>query len=255
MYTVLNKNTIVSEMVPHIPTHKRGFASTVPLEEILGAVLYKLKIGVQWKHLPVGWLFSDKVLRWQFVYSHVNKWCKTAVFKHCCCWVQFLERRITKSWTCPAQTLMAVIRPLWVAVRKWNIKRKRRKTTNALYLSDRQGLPLSMSDPVAGNHSDLYKIEAQFEGVTVTLAQANIAVDGLFLNADAGFDGKAFREVCHSKGIVPNVCLNKRNGKSQDRDEYFDGALYNQRYSVEKINAWMDSFRSLLNRFDHNIAS
>ena len=65
--------------------------------------------------------------------------------------------------------------------------RKNRKTTNALYLSDRQGLPLAISSPVAGNHNDLYNIEVQFELVTGTLEQANIPVDGLFLNADAGF--------------------------------------------------------------------
>lgn len=54
-------------------------------------------------------------------------------------------------------------------------------------MSDRQGLPLAISSPVAGNHNDLYNIEVQFELVTGTLEQANIPVDGLFLNADAGF--------------------------------------------------------------------
>jgi hypothetical protein len=33
--------------------------------------------------------------------------------------------------------------------------RKKRKTTNALYFTDRQGLPLAMSSPMAGNHHDL----------------------------------------------------------------------------------------------------
>ena len=32
---------------------------------------------------------------------------------------------------------------------------KKRKTTNELYLTDRQGLPIAMSEPVAGNHNDL----------------------------------------------------------------------------------------------------
>jgi len=39
------------------------------------------------------------------------------------------------------------------------------------------------------------------------------------------------------------------------RDEYFDQELYNQDYAVERTNAWMDSFRSLLNRFDTTIES
>lgn len=36
--------------------------------------------------------------------------------------------------------------------------RKKRKTTNSIYFTDRQGLPLEMSDPQKGNHTDLYEI-------------------------------------------------------------------------------------------------
>ena len=32
--------------------------------------------------------------------------------------------------------------------------RKKRKTTNAIYVTDRQGIPLAMSTPVAGSHND-----------------------------------------------------------------------------------------------------
>lgn len=32
--------------------------------------------------------------------------------------------------------------------------RKKRKTTNAIYLTHRQGLPIAMSKPVSGNHND-----------------------------------------------------------------------------------------------------
>ena len=44
--------------------------------------------------------------------------------------------------------------------------REKRRTTNALYLSDRNGLPLAISNPVAGNHNDLYDIEVQFEVIS-----------------------------------------------------------------------------------------
>jgi len=106
-----------------------------------------------------------------------------------------------------------------------------------------------MSEPIAGNHNDLYNIDVQFEVVTATLEKADISVDGLFLNADSGFDSKEFRESCTKKVINANICFNKRNG-SADRDEYFDQELYDLRYAIERTNAWMDSFRSLLNRFD-----
>ena len=33
-------------------------------------------------------------------------------------------------------------------------------------------------------------------------------------------------------------------------DELLDELLYKERYSIERTNAWMDSYRSVLNRFD-----
>lgn len=46
------------------------------------------------------------------------------------------------------------------------------------------------------------------------------------------------------------MCFNKRNGNTGSKEEYFDQELYDQCYIIERTNAWMDSFRSLLNRFD-----
>jgi transposase len=59
MYTVLDKDTIEMEIIPHIPLPKRGFPPTVPLVEIVNAILYKLKTGVQWHQLPTK-VFSEE---------------------------------------------------------------------------------------------------------------------------------------------------------------------------------------------------
>ena len=58
--------------------------------------------------------------------------------------------------------------------------------TNALYFADRQGLPLAISNPVAGNHHDLYNIENSLDELFQTLTLADNNLDGLFVNADAG---------------------------------------------------------------------
>jgi len=100
----------------------------------------------------------------------------------------------------------------------------------------------------------LFEIEAHFEEITTTLEDAEIAVEGLFLNADAGFDFKELREKCEAKGIIPNFDINKRN-RSNGNDHYFDEVLYKERYSIERTNAWIDSYRSLLNRFDTTLTS
>lgn len=248
MYTVLDKDTIEMEIVAFIPKTKRGFPPTVPLVEIVNAILYKLKTGVQWNQLPVKALFEQKVLTWNSVYYHYRKWCLSDTLKHS--WINFLNRH-QKKLDLSSVDLDGSHTPAVRGGKEVEYQgRKKCKTTNALYLTDRQGLPLAMSEPVSGNHNDLHDIEVQFEVVTTTLEEANISLEGLFLNADAGFDSKKFRNSCNKKEINANVCFNKRNGNTQDRDEYFDQELYEQRYAVERTNAWIDSFRSLLNRFD-----
>ena len=90
--------------------------------------------------------------------------------------------------------------------------RKKRCTTNALFFSDNQGIPLAMSEPQAGNHADLYEIDERIDEIVDQLLDAGIAVDGLFCDLDAGFDGKELRSALISYGIIPNVCPNPRNG-------------------------------------------
>lgn len=253
MYTVLDKDTIEMEIVPLIPRARRGFPPTVPLAEIINAILYKLKTGVQWHQLPVKALFERHSLTWNAVYYHYRKWCLSDTLKDG--WTTFLKTH-KKELDLSSVDLDGSHTPAMRGGAEVEYQgRKKRKTTNALYLTDRQGLPLAMSEPISGNHNDLYDIEVQFEVVTGALEEADIPVEGLFLNADAGFDSENFRNSCAQKDINANVCFNKRNGNAQDREEYFDQELYDKRYAVERTNAWMDSFRSLLNRFDTTIES
>ncbi len=64
--------------------------------------------------------------------------------------------------------------------------RKSCKTTNALFIVDNQGVPLTMSTPQEGNHHDLYGINVLFDELCDMLKEAGISLDGLFLNADGG---------------------------------------------------------------------
>ena len=121
-------------------------------------------------------------------------------------------------------------------------------------MTERQGLPLALSSPAVGNHHDLYNIEIVLNDMIGTLSEARILLDGLFANADSGFDSKDFREGCFEKGIFPNMAFNFRNGNNNDEIYLLDELLYEERYSIERTNSWMDSYRSVLNRFDTTIA-
>ena len=252
MYLVLDKDIIEREIIPHIPIESKGSSPRVPLVEIINSILYKLKTGVQWEYLPVESLFSERPLHYKSVFYHYRKWCKTGVWKDC--WIKLLCKY--KSFLdLSSADLDGSHTPALKGGQEVGYQgRKKRKTTNALFLTDRQGLPLAMSEPISGNHHDLYDIEIHFEEITSTLEQADIPIDGLFLNADAGFDSQGFRVECDRKEIIANVDFNKRRG-NKDHDLLLDDELYKERYSIERTNAWMDSFRSLLNRFDVTITS
>jgi transposase len=129
--------------------------------------------------------------------------------------------------------------------------RKAGRTTNALFFSDNTGQPLAIGTPQAGNHHDLYEIETLFEQMCVLLQEADIDLRGVFLNADAGFDAEELRKVCAEKEIEVNISENKRNQKESKQDYvYFDEQLYKQRFVIERTNAWLDSFKTLLVRYE-----
>ena len=252
MYQVLDKDTIISEIIPYLPTAKRGFSTKSNRVEIVNCVLYKLKTGCHWHMLPVKGLFSKVVLSYKTVFGHFRKWCKTGIWQQI--WIRLLEKYKSfldmSSVELDGSHTPALRGGENVAYQG----RKKKKTTNALFLTDKQGIPLAMSEPIAGNHNDLHQIEKYFNKILDTLTKAKIRIDGLFLNADAGFDSKELRDLCKKLEIFPNIAINQRNG-TVDEDIFIDELLYEERYCIERTNAWMDSFRTLLNKFDVTASS
>lgn len=252
MYQVLDKDTIRIKILPYLSVAKRGFQTISCLIEVVNSILYKLKTGCQWKILPVKSLFSEVVLSYKTVFGHFRKWCKNGEWESC--WTEILEKYKSFLDLSSADLDGSHATALRGGDQVAYQERKKRKTTNSLYLSDRQGLPLALSNPIAGKHNDLYEIEKSSEELFSTLEDAKIGTDGLFVNADSGFDSKDFRSICKKRGIIPNVAFNCRNGKNKD-EFLLDELLYKQRYIIERTNAWMDSFRSLLNRFDVTVSN
>lgn len=102
--------------------------------------------------------------------------------------------------------------------------RKKRKTINAMYLTDRQGLPIVISAPKSGEHNDVNDIENIIKAMFEDMGKANIGIDGLFLNADAGFECHVLRRCLDRNGVVANICISRRR---TDTDGIFvDELLY-----------------------------
>jgi transposase len=214
---------------------------------VVKAVLYKLKTGCQWRELPMRQFFRINY-NWQSVYYHFQKWSKDGSLEKM--WVEVLKNH-KYSLDMSSIQLDGTHTPSKRGGEQVDYQaRKKCKTTNMLIISDSQGIPISASEAIAGNHNDAFELTQNVKGMLESLEKSEINTEGLFLNADAGFDSREFREYCASKDIISNIAINKRNGSLE---EYlFDDMLYKCRFVIERTNAWLDAFKALLVRFETN---
>ena len=252
MYKVLDKDTIKSEILPHLSVAKRGYVSKSDLVEVIQCILYKLKTGCQWHMFPVSSFFTGRVLHYKTVYGHFRKWSRNGEWEKV--WGIILHRYRFFLGMSSVELDGSHTPVLRVGECCGYQVRKRRKTTNAIYITDSQGIPLAMSTPVSGSHNDVYNFSEILSELFSGLNSSALPVSGLFLNADAVFDTEQLRRRCHEHEVFPNVAFNKRLGKQME-EELLEELLYKRRYCIERTNAWMDSYRNALNRFDKTLSS
>lgn len=251
---ILDKDTIEKWIVPHLEVGSRGFKPRVALADMVSAILYRLKTGCQWRHLPLKEFFGDSGLSWNTVFYHFNKWSKSGCWRRV--WVN-LVRSNHRYLDLSSVELDGSHTPAKNGGGAVGYQgRKSCKTTNSLFLCDNQGVMLSMSTPQEGQHHDLFQIKVLFQEMCRLLKEAGIDTGGLFLNADSGFDGESFRQACGDENINANVKPNPRNRAANDGQPYqsgthvFDEELYKRRTVIERANAWLDAFKALLVRFE-----
>lgn len=249
---VLSKDSIEALVLPYLSSGKRGNGVRVERWKIVAIILYRLKSGCQWRMLPVEQFFTGRKLSWQGVYHHFRRWVSDGSFKRL--WVGLLQQNPRllnlSSMQLDGSHTLAKNGGEHIGYQS----RRKARTTNALFLCDNEGLPLSLAMPQSGEHHDLYEIEVLFEQLCGVLQEAGIALKGVFMNADSGFDSEALQVRCYEKGIEANIDINERNQKQPGYFRYFDEVLYKRRFVMERMNAWMDSFKALLIRFETKVA-
>lgn len=254
---IIDKAMIETWILPQLTIGQRGFETTVPLTEVIECIFHRLKTGCQWRELPTKQFFRDKVLHWNSVFYYYNKWSKADCWRKI--WVNLLAKNrnhldlssieFDGSHT-PAKNGGDAV---------GYQGRKACNTTNALFLSDNQGVMLAMSTPQEGQHHDLFQIQTLFDEICQLLKEAGLDLKGLFLNADSGFDSADFVAACAQEEIIANVKENPRNSANQQKElnpsgsHIFDDVLYADRSVIEQANAWIDGFKALLVRFEFSV--
>jgi len=252
---ILDKDTIENHILSNLSIGLRGKeCTTCLLVEIVELILYRLKTGCQWRELPTKQFFTQQVLTWQGVYYHFNEWVKDGSWQKV--WISILKgNRKSLDLSCiQLDGSHTAAKNGGDAIGYQG--RKACRTTNSLFLADNNGQMLACSSPQEGQHHDLFNIQILFEELCNILSKAGIEIKGLFLNADSGFDSEEFRKICKDKEIEANIPTNLRNNNEGNIEEkklkyqYFDEELYKHRVVIEHANAWIDSFKALLIRFE-----
>ena len=249
---VLDKTTIEKWILPCLTVGERGKDIKVAMTDLIDAILYKLKTGCQWRQLPVRQFFNEEKLTWQGVYYHFKEWRKDGSWKRVWLNVLRLNKRFLDLSSVQLDGSHTRVQNGGQAVGYQG--RKGAKTTNSLFVADNSGLMLACATPQAGNHHDLFEIEKLFEELCVLLESASINLKGLFLNADSGFDAQNLRLACARRDIQANIAANPRSAAPLVTEwTYFDEELYKRRPVIEHAHAWLDSFKTLLVRYETNV--
>ena len=103
-----------------------------------------------------------------YIYGHFRKWCKKGEWQKV--WTTLLNRYKSFLDMSSIDLDGSHTTALHGGECQSYQGRKKRKTTNAIYVTDRQGIPLAMSTPVAGFHNDLYNISEVVKEVFSQLA-------------------------------------------------------------------------------------
>ncbi len=252
LYHSFKKNVVEQkynkkEICPYLNFGKINNNTKVKDYQVVTAIIYRLKTGCQWRQLPMKQFFRGKYC-WESVYYHFQKWSKDGSWEKI--WEIVLEKHKGLLDMSSIQ-LDGTHTPTKRGGQAVGYQgRKKSKTSNMLILTDSQGIPLACSEPTSGNHNDAYELEETVDKMLSNIQSSNINTDGLFLNADAGFDTEGFRGFCYKNDIIDNIDKNKRNGN--ENGHLFDELLYKCRFVVERTNAWLDAFKAILVRFETN---
>lgn len=243
----MRKGEITKYFVQYLPKMIRGRKLKVKMWRIVKAILYKLKTGIQWNEMPMREFFGFTRYSWRSVYYHFNKWSASGVWLSC-------YKRLLKDYRAKLDLSLINFDGTHSPAKRGGEAvgyqgRKKCKTTNMLILTDRQGVPIGWSEPISGQHHDSYQLRKTASEIFDEMQNSGLSCQGLFLNADSGFDVQEFREECDARGIIGNIDFNKRNGTPKN-DYLFDNELYKLRFSVEQLNAWVDGFKTLRIRYE-----
>jgi transposase len=221
------------------PTGSTGRPAT-PNNELLNGILFVLKTGCRWQDIPTSVCTHGYSSCWR----RLRFWQKHRSVRHA--WQRVLllldrEGQLDLSLGNLDGTL--VQSPQYAGV--GYDSQHHRYGTNISLLTEKNGLPLA-SMTFKGNRNDIVAAEATMNKLRVG-AKRRVKE----LNADKGYDSRAFRQQVRKRGTGTNIPeRNFTKCRKRGRKPHMDKVQFAFRAFVERTNAWLKSYRKLRYRYE-----
>jgi putative transposase len=208
--------------------------------QMLGAILYVLRTGIQWNALPRSVAASTTV------YDRYRRWMADGLFLRL--WQAGLaeyDELAGLDWEWQSLDGAITKAPFGGAATGANPTDRGKRGTKRSTLCEGHGLPLAIV--VAGaNRHDMKLAAATLDAVVVARpTPAANAEQGLCL--DAGYDYDAVREQATARGYTPHI---RPRGEDRANAGSADPAKRPRRWVVERLHSWLNRSRRLLVRWE-----
>jgi transposase len=248
--TKIQKNQLQTTFLSVLQQYNPTFRSKKDPLAILECIIHKLKTGCQWRYLFVDIEGVKPPFSWELVYYYFARWQRIGL-------IEALFEEARKLLVDQLDMSRLYLDGTHTMAKRGGSSvgyqgRKKSKTTNHLVLCDGNGLPLAISEPIAGNHNDLFEAKVHVKTILKNVKKCKQWSKETVMTADAGFDSKPLRALLRQHSLKVNIRENTRNRKQKKRGRkrYFSEEIYQTRYVNERVFAWLDSFRSLLVRHE-----
>src|SRR5690606_15762033 len=166
-----NLSLIIEEFSSHLTLGSKKNNAKVRVDQVIEAILYRLKTGCQWRELPTKQFFHVPC-SWNSVYQHFARWSTENV------WDQIKGVIVEKDKKDLDLSSIQLDGSQSLAKRGgegvgYQFRRKS-TTSNMLFFCDNYGIPLSCSEVIPGNHHDVYDIENQLSKMLEEIRKSNI---------------------------------------------------------------------------------
>jgi len=232
----------VQPLLPPEPPKPKGGRPRNDDRQMMDAIFFVLRTGIQWKALP------RSIAAGSSVHDRFQEWQRAGVFRKM--WEAGLltyDKLKHIEWKWQAMDGAMTKAPLGGAGTGPNPTDRAKSGTKRCLLTDGYGVPLSVA--VAGaNRHDMKMTEPTLDSIVIERPEPT-AEEPQHLCLDKGFDYDAVRETLEARRYIEHI---RSRGEEAEAKRDIPGYRA-RRWVVERTHSWINRFRRLLIRWEKKV--